>query len=145
MAENTTKEEDYIEWSLKALQNTYAFEYQGDNLLIARKNILKTYMDSYKEKLEKEPSNKTMDKAIEIITWNTWQMDLTTCTIPNTCKDKIIKKRTLFETEITTKPCPGCQKEDIRKHTGIYAKIYDWEKDEEILFLDLIKFKRKRR
>ena len=51
--ENIDNEEDWIKWATRAYQNTYGFEYQGDNLLIARINLLLTFIDYYKDKFNK--------------------------------------------------------------------------------------------
>jgi hypothetical protein len=47
------------------------------------------------------------------------------------------RERSLFE-------CPGCAKKGItgiREHTGIYAKIMDWELNTPIEFISLLKRK----
>lgn len=38
--ENTYTENDWMYWVLKAYQSIYGFELQGDNLLLARENLL---------------------------------------------------------------------------------------------------------
>ncbi len=35
----------WLKWALKAYQSTYGYEYQGDNLLLARINLLITFVD----------------------------------------------------------------------------------------------------
>ena len=61
----------------KALQSTYGFEWQGDNLLLARESILVTFIEYYQEKwhVEKLPDKECLRKVAEIISWNIWQMD----------------------------------------------------------------------
>lgn len=49
--ENTTTNEEWLKWALQAYQSTYGYEYQGDNLLIARMNLLLTFVDYYKERI----------------------------------------------------------------------------------------------
>ena len=82
VSENTETEEDWIKWSTKALQSSYGYEFQGDNLLIARINIL----DSMCEYRDQRFGGKTSDRQIlewaNIITWNFWQMDGLTGCIP---------------------------------------------------------------
>lgn len=82
VSENTETEEDWIKWSTKALQSSYGYEYQGDNLLIARINIL----DSMCEYRDWRFGGKTSDRQIldwaNVITWNFWQMDGLTGCIP---------------------------------------------------------------
>ncbi|MFV4923327.1 restriction endonuclease subunit M [Lactobacillus delbrueckii] len=82
VSENTETEEDWIRWSTKALQSSYGYEFQGDNLLIARINIL----DSMCEYRDQRFGGKTSDRLIldwaNVITWNFWQMDGLTGCIP---------------------------------------------------------------
>ena len=61
----------------KALQSTYGFEWQGDNLLLARESLLVTFIEYYQEKwhVEKLPDKECLRKVAEIISWNIWQMD----------------------------------------------------------------------
>lgn len=73
--ENTKTEEEWFEWIIKAYQSIYGYEYQGDNLLIARINLLLTFIDNMKNKWKREPDKKEMKKIINIITWNIFQMN----------------------------------------------------------------------
>ena len=43
--ENTDNEADWFKWVLRAYQSVYGYEFQGDNLLIARINLLVTFVD----------------------------------------------------------------------------------------------------
>ena len=43
--ENTWTKDEWIKWATRAIESTYGFEYQGDNLLIARVNILMTFVE----------------------------------------------------------------------------------------------------
>lgn len=68
----------YDEWEklvIIAYQATYGYEYQGDNLLIARLNLLNTYHDYYNAQWNKDPSTKEYETISRIISWNLWQMD----------------------------------------------------------------------
>lgn len=73
--ENMNSERYWFEWVIKAYQSTYGYEYQGDNLLLARENLLYTFIDNYKFKFGKEPNIQKQKKIAQIITWNIWQMD----------------------------------------------------------------------
>jgi hypothetical protein len=61
----------------KALQSTYGFEWQGDNLLLARESLLITFIEFYQMKwqTDKLPDKECLKKVAEIISWNIWQMD----------------------------------------------------------------------
>ena len=82
--ENTENDLDWLEWVKKAYQNVYGYEFQGDNLLIARVNLLLTFYEYYKKRFEKAPSKKIITEIADIISWNIWQMDGITGTIPFT-------------------------------------------------------------
>ncbi len=73
--ENTRGIDDWLEWALEAYKSTYGFEFQGDNLLIARTNLYFTFLEYYYQRFDRCPSRKTINQIIEIITWNLWQMD----------------------------------------------------------------------
>ena len=68
----------------KALQSIYGFEWQGDNLLLARESLLITFIEYYQAKWKtlKLPDKECLRKAAEIISWNIWQMDGITYGIP---------------------------------------------------------------
>lgn len=80
--ENTSTESDWLKWSLTALKNIYGYEFQGDNLFIARKNIFKSYVAYYRQKFNAEPGKDLLAEVAEIISWNLWQMDGQTNMIP---------------------------------------------------------------
>jgi len=80
--ENTNNEEEWYQWTQRAFQSTYGFEFQGDNLLLARENLLLTFIDNIKYKLGREPNLVELKRIATIISWNIWQMDGLTFTIP---------------------------------------------------------------
>lgn len=80
--ENTETDEEWLKWALQAYKSTYGYEYQGDNLLIARINLLLTFVDYYKDRISTEPDKVLLNEVADIISWNFWQMDAFTDTIP---------------------------------------------------------------
>jgi hypothetical protein len=80
--ENALTERDWMKWAQRAFQSIYGFEFQGDSLLIARENLLASYSDYFEAKLKREPEEKELLKIASIISWNLWQMDGITYTIP---------------------------------------------------------------
>ena len=60
--ENTEHEEDWFEWTIKAYKATFGFEWQGDSLLIARENLLFTFIDYYVERFENYPINERLEE-----------------------------------------------------------------------------------
>ena len=75
VSENSSNEEEWIEWSIVAVKNVYGFDWQGDNVLLARENLLYTYIDYYYNRFNKKPDIELIKKIASIISWNIWQMD----------------------------------------------------------------------
>ena len=73
--ENTTTEKEWLKWTVRAFQSVYGYEYQGDNLLIARINLLMTYIDFMDDHWNRKPTSKELAEIARIISWNIWQMD----------------------------------------------------------------------
>ena len=59
VAENTHDPKEWFDAVVIAYQSIYAYEWQGDNLLLARENALYTFDDYYKEKFGGCPSKET--------------------------------------------------------------------------------------
>lgn len=79
--ENTDNEADWFVWAKRAYESTYGYEYQGDNLLLARENMLWTFIDNYKYKFQQFPAIAHLKQIANVIAWNIWQMDgLKECT-----------------------------------------------------------------
>ncbi len=146
--ENVNETGEWLEAAQTAYKNIYAFEWQGDSLLLAREAMLITFIENYTLKFGKEPLLKSIQYIAYIISWNVWQMDGLKGVIPNSCVTKNIKTENLFgEIETKSIQCEGCDKENIKKHNGIYCLIKDWnnkdlekgKKGRKIRFVDLIK------
>lgn len=139
ISENCDDPKDWFDNAVTAYKSTYGFEWQGDNLLLAREAMLYTFIDFYEEKFGKKPTKAQMRKIAEIISWNLWQMDGLKGVIPNSCEEKVTKEYTLFGDEIeTVEKCKGCESNDIYKHNGVYCKIKDWKSRKTIRFIDLL-------
>ena len=140
VAENTTTEEEWFTAAKLAYQATYGYEWQGDNLLLARENALFTFFDYYQDKFHGMPFREQAREIAEIISWNFWQMDGLKGVIPGSCHEDVHKEETLFgDGEEVRIPCKGCETDDIRRHNGIYCKIMDWETGKPVRYIDLIK------
>lgn len=139
--ENIQNENEWIEWVYKAYKSIYGFEWQGDSLLIARENLLFTFIDYYVDRFNKYPSNEFLTEIAKILSWNIFQMDGLKFVIPNSCKPIPKMQISLFDDEEKLEPCQGCLKNNNHKHTGIYCKVMDWEKNKPIKFIDLLKGK----
>lgn len=80
--ENAQNFDEWKRWALRAYEASYGYEYQGDSLLIARINLLLTYVDYCVERWGKEPDEEMLKKLCRTITWNVWQMDGLSTTVP---------------------------------------------------------------
>jgi hypothetical protein len=128
--ENCETNEDWLEWSIRAIKSIYGYEFQGDSVLIARENILYDYIDYYRERFKEEPSIELLKNIANIIAWNIWQMDGLKCVVPYSCHETIEQDMQIgmdgFETVEKRYPCPGCEKNELFSHNGIYCRIFDW-------------------
>ena len=70
--EQTNDESTWLQWTLRAFQSIYGYEYQGDNLLIARVNLLLTFVEYCQAKWNHEPSNESILQIANVISWNLW-------------------------------------------------------------------------
>lgn len=137
-------QEDWIKWVKIAFQSSYGYEWQGDSLLIARENLLYTFIDYYEDKFKETPSIELQKEIAEIIVWNIFQMDGLKYVVPMSCKNEqiLVKgEETLFEKKddcIVEKQCAGCEKKTAKKHNGEYVKIMDWVKDKPVKFVDIV-------
>ena len=80
--EKTDTYDEWLEWAIRAFESSYGYEYQGDNLLIARINLLLTFVDYYKDRWEEEPGKRLLRHITNKIVWNIWQMDGLKNTVP---------------------------------------------------------------
>lgn len=140
VGENTTDEKEWLKWATEAYKSIYGFEWQGDNLVLARESLVYTFLDFYQAKFGKLPAKAQTRKIAEIVSWNLWQMDGLKGVIPGSCYDRVTKEYTLFGEEIEyVEKCEGCEKDDIYKHNGIYCRIKDWGARKTVRFIDLLK------
>ena len=138
VSENTETKEEWIKWVYNAVQNVYGFDWQGDNVLIARENLLFTIAEHYETKFSEKLETQDLVGFAKVIAWNIWQMDGIKYVIPNSCCTKEIIDEDLFERRIIAKPCVGCTKGENRKHNGIYCVIKDWDTHRNIRFVDMV-------
>lgn len=137
--ENTNTKEEWIKWAKESYKSIYGYEWQGDSLLIARENILYTFIDYYKDRFNEKPSSDDIKEIATIISWNIFQMDGLKFVIPNSCKNETRTEYTLFGEETTKSECLGCKKNNPFLHNGIYVKIMNWKTNRTIKFVSLMK------
>ena len=150
--------ESWLEWATIAFQCSYGYEWQGDNLLLARENLLYTFIDYWNDKFPSDKINldrqvssekiKILKNIATIISWNIFQMDGLKYVVPMSCKSEIttIEIPPMLallgekpDKKAQKKQCPGCSKSDPFLHNGKYVKIMDWQKNKTIKFIDLLK------
>lgn len=122
LSQQVHEEEAWFQGAVTAYQNAYGYEYQGDSLLLARENLLASFIDYYQAKFDREPSPSQKQTIAQIISYNVLQMDGLTYTSPYTEQAKEAVQLSLFEeiAEQTSQP----QK----------ALIKDWKTNELIDF-----------
>lgn len=125
--ENAADEAEWLKWAFRAFQSVYGYEYQGDNLLIARMNLLYTLADYIEAKWDRQATQKELAKFLNVICWNFWQMDGMNDTLPYGIPHDDNVQLSLFGNE-----------EPIEDKT-VYCKIYDWRADNSKLFKSLKK------
>lgn len=120
--------DEWTRWALLALGSVYGFEWQGDNLLLARESLLASFSESYEQQFGHKADRTTLMLAAEIIAWNVWQMDGLKGVVPASCRETRIMETDFFgETKVTSvSPCPGCEHDDITLHNGMRCCLRRW-------------------
>ncbi|MGN0462168.1 MAG: Eco57I restriction-modification methylase domain-containing protein [Ruminococcus sp.] len=131
--ENTTNREEWYKWVIRAFQSCYGYEYQGDNLLIARINMLLSFYEYYEYRWKEQPCKSQLRKIANIISWNLWQMDGLKGTVPNGAPNKVNEQLRFGEFTNTTNA-------EIKKYE---CKLYNWRADRSLYYSDLKGVKRK--
>ena len=130
--ENTDTYDDWLKWTIRAFEACYGYEYQGDNVLIARINLLLTFTDYYKERWEHRPYDKLLMQMANKIAWNIWQMDGLKDTVP---LGKPYEKNDQISICDLHKDVSDVSDNDSPE--TIPCKIFDWRSDRSILFKKL--------
>lgn len=80
--ENVSSEKEWINYVYKAYESIYGYEFQGDNLLIGRLNLLLTFIEYLYDRYNRIPTKLELKNIATRISWNIWQMDGLTYKIP---------------------------------------------------------------
>jgi len=139
ISENTDDQHEWMNWAVVAVQNVYGYDWQGDNVLLARENILYAVIEAFSDRFSTTMTKDAILKFAEIISWNIWQMDGIKFVVPNTCHQIVEEQFGFFEVTQKVQECFGCKTGNPLEHNGIYCIIKDWETDETIRFVDLMK------
>jgi len=124
VSENANTEDEWLQWTYRAFESIYGYEFQGDNLLLARENLLYTFIDNMQQKLDRRPVPQELKKAALIISWNIWQMDGLTSAVPFKRTERNTNDLNLEAAE----ELPG---------EPVYCKIRDWRSKETLLYKSL--------
>ena len=136
VSQYTESKEDWLIWARRAVESIYGYEFQGDNLLLARENVLYSYIEHFRYKFDDEPELKELLQIALVISWNIWQMDGLNFAIPYCENPDEPKQMTIFDyltdadyIDYSTLSDPKGQE---------LCKIRDWRSKETILFKKLV-------
>lgn len=125
--ENVSNNDEWLQWALRAFQSCYGYEYQGDNLLIARINLIMTFADYFHERMGSDPDEKTLKQFANVIAWNIWQMDGLKDTVPLGKPFEEYHQMSLFESFENANA----------ENEALPCRIYDWRKNNSLLYKNL--------
>ena len=128
--ENTDTYEEWLKWTIRAFEASYGYEYQGDNVLIARINLLLTFLDYYEERWGKRPDEKLLRQMANKIAWNIWQMDGLKDTVPLGKPYEAVQQLSFIDML-----CIDDESEDVPE--AVPCRIFDWREKNSILFRKL--------
>lgn len=121
--ENVFDKADWLKWAKAAVKSVYGYEFQGDNLFLARKNIFESVVEYYQREFGKEePPENFFTVIAEIISWNLFQMNGIKCCVP------------FVQREAEQQNLPGFG-EKILEDTP--CKIKDWQTLEVVEFRNI--------
>lgn len=136
VTENAATEEEWVTWAIRAYQATYGYEFQGDNVLIARVNLLMTFEEYLYDRWKRKPTEKEYQTITNIICWNIWQMDGLSGTIPYCKAEEETQQISIFG-------WLGIETDSELKNKQPKCRINDWRRENSVEFLVLNKGERK--
>lgn len=133
--ENAADEEEWYQWTVRAFQSCYGYDFQGDNVFLARENLLFTFIEYFQEYMNQDPNFKQINEIANIIAWNIWQMNGITMTAPFSQAEAAYKQISLFELY-----GDGKAEEDATINE-IPCKIFDWRAKRSMEFGSIVRGK----
>lgn len=125
--EQQPSDEDWLSLVHQSFQSTYGYEWQGDSLLLARENLLYTFIEYYESRFGCKPDIPLLQDFAEIISWNLWQMDGLSYRTPREKTEELPQAQlSFFEEAPAEAPAPLCI-------------IMEWQKGETIKVNDINK------
>ena len=135
--ENTSGKTEWMKWTLRAFQATYGYEFQGDNLVIARLNLMFTFLEYYEDRWHEMPGDEDIRKIVRVITWNIWQMDGLTGMVPYTAHEENGPAQMTFFDMGWMDEKPVIDDMISPVVTGVECRIYDWRSNESVTYNSL--------
>lgn len=137
--ENVSNDSEWLDYVKQAFKSIYGYEYQGDNLLIARENLLLTFVEYFKARFGKEPEQGLLIEIGTIISWNLWQMDGLKFVVPLSChKEESLQLSLFADMQEEPELCKGCKTGNPKEHNGKYCYIMDWKTNKKVKYVDLL-------
>lgn len=153
VTEKTKTRKEWVRRALDALRATYGFEYQGDNLLIARINVLETFAEHLRDCWGSDAAQEELEQAAWIVSWNFWQMNGFTDAVPTNKMGAEVESTlgtfeepepepmqpSLFDLFDDAFPDEAIEEnmEEALKETVPLCVIYDWRNGEPFEFATL--------
>lgn len=150
VSEKTRSRHEWVKWAICALKASYGFEYQGDNLLLARINVFETFCEHLRERWGMGITDDELDQAAWIVSWNFWQMNGFTCAVPTNKMDAVAQSTLFGYEEPAPEPLQSSlfdlldessfdkstqeEKEEESGETVPFCIIYDWQENEPFEF-----------
>lgn len=131
VSENARDIDEWKERAFRAVQSIYGYELQGDNLLIARVNILCTVEEHMVKRWKQKPEKAWLEKLCNVIAWNLWQMDGIKGCVP--------VPPTPTEEQLSLFP-PLQEQANLfgeTEHNEISCRLFDWRADRSIRYQTL--------
>ena len=132
VSENAATEDEWRKYATHAVQSTYGYEYQGDNLLLARVNLLLTYAEHLQARWQRKPTKEELQPIANIISWNLWQMDGLRLSVPGGKPQPEAEQLDLFSMFGAAEPQPptvSCKVKNWRK--GSHGTTQNFETIQE--------------
>lgn len=128
VSENVATEDEWRKYATHAVQSTYGYEYQGDNLLLARVNLLLTYAEHLQARWQRKPTKEELQPIATIISWNLWQMDGLHLSVPGGKPQPETEQLDLFSMFGAAEPQPptvSCKVKNWRKGSHGTAQNFE--------------------
>lgn len=130
----TESRDAWKKWATIALKSVYGYEYQGDNLLIARLNVLKSIEEAIEDAGWIPLKKVELKNFARIIAKNFWQMDGLNYCVPYKALDEVSDQLTLWDMLDFNSDNPT-----IEPRENVLAQTYDWAINRIIDFRDIVK------